>query len=287
MTFHHERPDLLNNPRADRVRKVGALSGRSARQRSGRFLVEGPQAVRELLNFRAETLVDVYMSEAAASAHPDILARARQVTRWVHMTSTEVAVAMSPDAQGVLAVATHDAVERELGTSDEGSCIVILAQGRDPGNVGTIIRTADAMGARAVVTVAGTVDVANPKVIRASAGSVFHLPIVPLASFEEAVERVHRLGGTVLGTSGGHGVCDLVTLLHEGYRGQGPLCGTHAWALGNEAQGLCAAELAACDQLVAIPMTGKAESLNVASAAAMCLFASQSLSLAPGSADSL
>lgn len=275
MTVFAERPDVLANPRAERVRKVAALSGRSARARAGRILVEGPQAVRELLAHRPGSVVDVYISDAAAQAHPDLLALAWDTTRRLHLTSVEVALAMSPNAQGIIAVATRDALSRTLGATAEDASFVILAQGRDPGNVGTIIRTADAMGATGVLAVAGTVEVANPKVIRSSAGSVFHLPILAPASFEGAVDVVHGSGGVVLGTSGGHGTLELTDLLEESREGEGPLAGAHAWALGNEAQGLARDELDACDLLVSIPMTGPAESLNVASAAAICLFASQ------------
>ncbi len=266
---------MLANPRADRVRRTAALSGRSARSRAGRILVEGPQAIRELLAHRASAVEDVYVSKAAADAHPDVLALARKATRFVHLTTTEVAEALSPDSQGIVAVADDTAIVRELGAIPVGSTLVLLAQGRDPGNVGTIIRTADAMGAAALLTVSGTVDVASPKVIRSTAGSVFHLPIVPLPTYEAAAATIHEAGGLVLGTSGGLGTLDLVDLLEESRAGAGPLAGTHAWALGNEAKGLSAAELDACDALVSIPMTGGAESLNVASAAAMCLFASQ------------
>ncbi len=274
-----ERPSILDNPHADRVKRVAGLVGRSMRSRSGLILVEGPQAVRELLVHRPESVRDVYLTADAAQLYPDIQVLARSVTRWVHMVSPEVASAMSRDAQGVIAVAKSQAIinDLEAGASQGGTqTFVIVAQGRDPGNVGTIIRTADAMGASAVFLCAGTVDVANPKVIRSSAGSVFHLPLVHAESFDAAVGTVHEMGGSVLGTSGVYGAEDLSAMLADSLRGiPTPLTGTHAWAMGNEAQGLSDAELAACDHLVFIPMTGHAESLNVAAAATICLYASQ------------
>lgn len=268
---------MLANPRADRVKKVASLVGRSARNRSGLILVEGPQSVRELLAHRPSEVVDVYVSEEGAAAHRDILELAHERTRWVHSCTREVIHEISGDAQGILAVAKSAAILSSIDEAAPGSSIALIAQGRDPGNVGTIIRTADAMGAAGVITVAGTVEVSNPKVLRSSAGSAFHLPIVRAEDFESAVRMVHSLGGRVLGTSGGLGTRDLVELLEEARTGEGPLAGTHAWAFGNEARGLSEGELAACDALVSIPMTGAAESLNVASAAAMCLFGSQSL----------
>ncbi|MDC4233106.1 RNA methyltransferase [Actinomyces sp. B33] len=283
MSLSAGRPPVLDNPHSDRVRRVAGLVGRSARSRSGLMLVEGPQAVREVVRHRREAVRDVYLTRSAADRHPRILREAREATRWVHEVSDGVAAAMSADAQGILAVVGLDAVKDAAAAPAPGSTIVLLAQGRDPGNVGTIIRTADAMGAAAVVAVSGTVDVRGPKVVRASAGSVFHLPIVPAASLDEAIALQRRWGSVVLGTSGGAGTESLSDLVRAAERGAGsPLEATHTWVLGNEARGLSEEEMALCDLLVAIPMTGEAESLNVASAAAMCLFASQHCALARG-----
>ena len=138
------------------------------------------------------------------------------------------------------------------------------------------MRTADAMGARAIIAVKGSVEASNPKVIRSSAGSVFHLPIVPLSSFDEACQRLRDQHCVILGTSGAQGAYSLSELMSQAaLEGRGWLVQSHAWVFGNEAQGMSDDEMAACDALVMIPMSGQAESLNVASAAAMCLFASQ------------
>lgn len=267
------RPAFFDNPHSDRVRKVAGLAGRSARSRHGLMLVEGPQAVRELVTHRSSHVHDVYFTRTAAQVHPDIVAQAIQATRWVHGISDDVGRAMSTDAQGIIAVAYSEAITHEAPVSvPQGSSMVMFAQGRDPGNVGTMIRTADAMGAALIITVTGTVDVRNPKVIRSSVGSVFHLPIVPVESFEAGVALCRSWDTAVLGTSGGYGTLALDALLGDSHS---VLAQSHAWVFGHEAQGLSQAELDACDVLVNIPMSGRAESLNVASAAAMCLFASQ------------
>lgn len=272
-----ERPSILSNPRADRVRGVAALGGRSTRSRRGLILVEGPQAVRELLAYRCEYVRDVYISDEAAPLFPDIVDLARRSTRWVHRTTAHVARAMSVDAQGILATATPDSVAGEMPVpSKEPQTYVVICQGRDPGNVGTIIRTADAMGAAAVLTVLGTADVRSPKVIRSSAGSVFHLPIVALPSFATTVDLLRDRGVALLGTSGSATCRELHDLLTSALAsGSGPLCSSHAWLLGNEATGLTDEETEGCDHLVRIHMSGKAESLNVAQAGAICLHASQ------------
>ncbi len=275
-----ERPSPLDNPHAERVRRVAGLAGRSARIRSGRILVEGPQAVRELVRHRAAHLVDVYLTEEAVARYPEIDREARAVTPWVHAVSEDVARAMSTEAQGVVAVAEADAIGGDpvSPASRAPSSIVVLAQSQDPGNAGTIIRTADAMGARGVLVTAGSVDVRSPKVIRSSAGSVFHLPVLTGVDAAQAVDRLHGAGVRVLGTSGADGSVDLADLLAAGLGGEDAvLAGPHAWVMGNEARGLSDAQEALCDLLVRIPMTGRAESLNVASAAAICLFASQTV----------
>lgn len=277
MSFFAERLTVLDNPRADRVRRVSGLVGRSARSRSGLMLVEGPQAVRELARFRPGAVRDVYVREDAWVTHADIVEAAQRATRWVHPVTAEVSVALSRDSQGVCAVASADAVSRELPELSVGETLVVLAQGRDPGNVGTIIRTADAFGAVGVITVSGTVEATSPKVVRASAGSVFHIPVCIVPSFEEAHALIHRRSAALLGTSGGAGSLDLSQMLAQGVSGRSRLSQSHAWVFGNEAKGLSGAEMRLCDALVSIPMTGDAESLNVASAATACLFASQTV----------
>ena len=277
MNSHPERLTVLDNPRADRVRRGSGLVGRSARSRSGLMLVEGPQAVRELARFRPGAVRDVYVREDAWVTHADIVEAAQRATRWVHPVTAEVSVALSRDSQGVCAVASADAVSRELPELSVGETLVVLAQGRDPGNVGTIIRTADAFGAVGVITVSGTVEATSPKVVRASAGSVFHIPVCIVPSFEEAHALIHRRSAALLGTSGGAGSLDLSQMLAQGVSGRSRLSQSHAWVFGNEAKGLSGAEMRLCDALVSIPMTGDAESLNVASAATACLFASQTV----------
>ena len=276
MSSFSERPSILDNPRADRVKKVAALAGRSARSKQGKILVEGPQAVRELVRCRSSFVEDVYYTAQAAQIHPDVIEDARRACRWVDEVTDEVSEVLSRDSQGICAVARTEAIESVLPEIQSGDTLVVIAQGRDPGNAGTIIRTADAMGARAIVSVKGSVDSSSPKVIRSSAGSVFHIPIVPAASFGEACQTLRGMNAVILGTSGAQGAYSLTSLMsYAAWERRGWLAQTHAWVFGNEAQGMSADEMAACDALVMIPMSGQAESLNVASAAAMCLFASQ------------
>ena len=176
MNNFSERPSILDNPHAERVKKVAALAGRSARFKHGKILVEGPQAVRELIRDRSSFVEDVYYSASAARLHSELISEATQACRWVHEVSDEVAQAISRDSQGICAVARAEAIETSLPEIQSGDTLVVIAQGRDPGNVGTIMRTADAMGARAIISVKGSVDSSSPKVIRSSAGFWRGLP---------------------------------------------------------------------------------------------------------------
>ena len=148
---------------------------------------------------------------------------------------------------------------------DRAAFVVVCDQIRDPGNVGTVLRCADAFGVDTVVLSHGSVDVTNPKAVRASAGSLFHLPVVAEADVTELLPRLRRAGLTVLAADG-HGAVDLDELARDG-----TLAGPVAWLLGNEAWGLPAAERALADHVVRIPIPGRAESLNLAAAAAVCL----------------
>jgi TrmH family RNA methyltransferase len=292
---------FLDNPRSDRVRGVRALSGRSVRARTGRFLVEGPQAVREAVRFAPGRVRDVYLSSGAAERYPEISRGARDAGLWVHEATDEVLAAMSPDAQGVLAVADRWATAlgevlagsaRPAGSSATGAgaqvrLVAVLSGVRDPGNAGTVIRAADAAGADAVVLTSGSVELFNPKVVRSTAGSLFHLPVVTGLDVADATATLRTAGLTVLAADGA-GEHDLDDLADLGVRATGSeapdlaapdlaapdLAAPTAWLFGTEAQGLTDDERGLADARVRVPIRGLAESLNLATAATVCLYAS-------------
>jgi TrmH family RNA methyltransferase len=146
--------------------------------------------------------------------------------------------------------------------------VAVLAEIRDPGNAGTVLRTADAAGARAVVFTDASVDPYNGKCVRASAGSIFHPAIVRGGAAAEVVAALRAAGLRVLAADGA-GECDLDQLADDG-----TLAAPTAWLFGNEARGLPDELAALADARVAIPIHGGAESLNLAAAAAVCLYAS-------------
>jgi TrmH family RNA methyltransferase len=141
--------------------------------------------------------------------------------------------------------------------------LAVLVEPNEPGNVGAVIRTADAAGADAVMVVAG-VDPHNGKAVRASAGSVFHLPVVECRELPDL-----RPGGLRVLATTGAGDRDLDDLEDDG-----SLAAPTAWLFGSEAHGLAPTALAAADETVRVPIHGRAESLNLAAAAAVCLYAS-------------
>jgi TrmH family RNA methyltransferase len=258
----------LANPRADRVKQVAALAGRSARRRAAQVLVEGPQAVRELVAHRAAHVKDVYVLEDAMGARGPLAAiadAALDAGLYVHPVTADVAHALSPDCQGIVAVASSGAVTSELPAT--ARLVAILSQVRDPGNAGAAIRVADAAGADAVMLAGDSVDPTNPKVVRATAGSLFHLPVVRAESLAAAVSAAREAGLMVL-------AADVSGDSELGSSGGPDLAGPSAWVFGNEAWGLSDDELALADHVIRIPIFGQAESLNLGTAAAVCLYAS-------------
>ena len=254
----------LTSIRSPRVQAVRRLSRRSARAAERRFVVEGPQAVREAL----DTLLELYVDDAGAAHHADLVARAPcPVTRVSPDVLAALAETVTP--QGLVGVAPL--LDVDLATALTGSprLVVVLEAVADPGNAGTVVRTADAAGADAVVLTEGSTDLHGGKLVRASAGSLWHLPVVAGVDVATTVAAAHAAGLQVLATSGSAAAEDLDDLLDAGV-----LAAPTAWLLGNEAAGLSTAALAAADRTVRVPLHGRAESLNLATAAAVCLYAS-------------
>jgi RNA methyltransferase, TrmH family len=161
-------------------------------------------------------------------------------------------------------------VDRPLAEAlqDAPRLVVVCAHVRDPGNAGTVLRCADAAGADAVVLAGSSVDPYNGKCVRASAGSLFHMPVTAGVPVEEAVAAARAAGLRVVAADGAADAD-----LHEA-QARGLLGGPTAWLFGNEAWGLPAEQAALADLVVRVPIYGRAESLNLATAAAVCLYAS-------------
>ncbi|NCT89937.1 RNA methyltransferase [Cellulomonas sp. APG4] len=263
--------------RSDRVRWVRALAGAAARRRHGRFLVEGPQAVREAVRDRTARPLDLYVGPVAADRYPELLAEAVGAAGvHVHRGTADVLEAMSADAQQLVGVAPLRRHDWSEVIAEKPGLVAVLAHARDPGNAGTVIRAADAAGARAAVLTDASVDVHNPKVVRSTAGSLFHLPVVTGLPLARAVTDLRAAGLLVLAAdgTGAHDLDDLLDVAGAAPQGVPDLSRPTAWVFGNEAWGLSAEDRALADDVVRVPIHGRAESLNLATAATVCLYAS-------------
>ena len=231
--------------------------------------MEGPQAVRELMGYAVDAAEALYVTGATAARHTEIVRLAGAAGVPVHECTDQVLAAMADTdhPQGMVAVARRVDVplQEALDAVGEDGFAVVLTHVRDPGNAGTVLRGADAFGAAAVLVSAASVDVYNPKVVRSTAGSLFHLPLSVGTPVEELLAACRERGIRLLAAdgSGSRMLPDV------------DLSGAHAWVMGNEAWGLEPEVLALCDEAVAIPIQ-RAESLNLAMAATVCLHASAS-----------
>ncbi|MCU1470477.1 MAG: methyltransferase [Glaciihabitans sp.] len=260
---------MIDNPRSPRVRGVAKLAKRDARQQTGLFLLEGPQAVSEALRYRPELLVDLFATPTALDRFGDIAQDAAAAGLEVEFVTEEVIDGMADTVtpQGIVAVCRQFPTSLKDMFSGEPKLIAILEEVRDPGNAGTIIRAADAAGADGVVLTGRSVDLYNPKVVRSTTGSLFHLPVAVGAELETVLERAHRAGMQVIAAD--IKGSDLLTARRDGI-----LAASTAWLFGNEARGLSDVHYALTDRAISVPIYGAAESMNLATAASVCLYES-------------
>ena len=264
------------NVRSPRLKAARRLTKRAFRQRARAFLVEGPQAVTEAFRSGAP-VTELFVTAEARARHQDLVSAMARSGIPVHTVSGEVMaeLAQTVTPQGLLAVCGFVDVPLQQAIAGLGPdpghkqaprLVALLASVRDPGNAGTVLRTADAAGAQAVMFSDASVDPYNGKCVRASAGSLFHLPLVADAPTDRAVSALRGAGLRILAADarGGRTLDELAPA---------ELAAPTAWIFGNEAWGMPAAVLALADESVAVPIYGRAESLNLATAAAVCLYA--------------
>jgi TrmH family RNA methyltransferase len=271
---------VLSSARNPRVTAARRLTKRSFREQDRLFLAEGPQAVGEALA-EPDAVVELFVAPdlAGRGAEQADLARERGLAVTLVSRDVMTTLAQTVTPQGIVAVARFRDVPLVTAVAPAAALVPLLAAVRDPGNAGTVLRAADAAGADAVVFADATVDPYNPKCVRASAGSLFHLPFALGVSAQEAVSAARAAGLTVLAADAGAGAEDLDEVADAG-----GLSGPTAWLFGNEAWGLPAQTRALADRVVAVPIHGRAESLNLAAAAAVCLYASARAQRRPGGA---
>ncbi|NUR50498.1 MAG: RNA methyltransferase [Hamadaea sp.] len=243
--------------RTPRVVSAVKLQRRKDREVQGAFLAEGPQAVASAL---------------ASGVVREIFATADRLAEYpgASLVADDAMAALSETVQPQGVVAVCDTVDVPLADAlaKEPRLVAVVLEIRDPGNAGTILRTADAAGAQTVIFAGDAVDPYNGKCVRASAGSLFHVDVVRERDWSALFGRLRDAGLQTLATSG-YAARDLDDLADAGR-----LAGRTAWIFGSEAHGLPDAALSEADEAVRVPIYGGAESLNLAAAAAVCLYAS-------------
>ncbi len=249
---------MISSTKNPKVAAAARLRKRAFRDEDRRFLVEGAQGVREALGADPPAIDTLFVDDALHELAIRANERGVDVILAADAVMGKITSTVTP--QGIVGVA--DYVDVSLGSLPPAGCVAVLHEVRDPGNAGTIVRSADAAGAAGVVFGAASVDVYNPKTVRACAGSVFHLPIVRDVPTAEAVDALRTSGHRILAMDA-RGSHSLYTT---------DVSGPVAFVFGNEAHGLPQDVVATADATVRVPHAGAAESLNLAAAATICLF---------------
>jgi TrmH family RNA methyltransferase len=249
---------------------VKALHASKGRKATKQFIAEGPAALEAALRSKRFPIVNLYVTETGA----ELLSQSAQSTQSTQLTQSILAKAVYlsekvmasistvESAQGVLAIcSSEERLNEEEIYKKNALPLIYCFEVNDPGNLGTIIRTADALGAAGVLLSPGSADPFSPKVVRATAGSLWHIPLLREVDIARAIEESRAHGRKIYATDG------------QGAKTLPEVSGRDAlWIFGNEARGLTGEITALADEVVSIPMRGRAESLNLATAVAITLF---------------
>jgi RNA methyltransferase, TrmH family len=251
--------ESLQSPHVGRVKALIGSRGNKERSESGLFVAEGIQSLREALVCQQGPAIEtLYLSPSG-------------IERVSSLDVTEVNVVEVSDAvmeamtstvtpQGIVMVCSiPDYRLADIAITSE-SFFIYLDRIQDPGNAGTILRSADAFGARAIITSPHSVDMYSPKVVRSTAGSLWHIPVFESIDLPKLLEELHNPECIVLSSHANESIVD--------FRASGPCVAI----FGNEGAGTSSAELAVTARTVAIPMSGQAESLNLSAAASIVMF---------------
>ena len=246
-----------------KIKEVLDVKKRKVRDKNAPFLIEGPHLIEMALN-SGNQVNDVLFSTSFALKEEgqQFLGRLSKHTKNIFEVSEHVIARISDTetTQGIVAVSACKSVSLE-DLRPETALIVVIDGVQDPGNLGAIIRTADAAAAAAVITLPGTCDAFKQKTVRSTAGSIFNIPVI-YADLQALLKwlRLNKIKLVVTSLDSDR------TVFEE--RLETPL----ALVFGNEAHGVCEEIISAADLLLKVPIYGHAESLNVASAAAVCIY---------------
>lgn len=257
------------SPRSARVVAARKLSRRRAREQACQLLVEGPQALREAL--LAGVLIDLFATSGAGAQWDGLLKAARVGGAGVHLVEpgTLASLSQTENPQGLVGVARWRQPDLRSVLTKPLKLALLLHEVSDPGNAGAMIRVADAVGADLVAFSENSVDPTNGKCVRASTGSVFHVPIVHAGPTLAAIEAFQATGVRVLAADVTIEARDIFQAAADG-----SLANPTLWVFGNEAHGLPDSVREGADEVLRIPILGRAESLNLATAGAVCMYTS-------------
>lgn len=253
--------ESLHSPHIARVKALISSKGAKERRESARYVAEGAQFVREAIKAKAIDQVDVLYLTANGRSRLEndkidlTIFKTEDVTDAVMKAMSET---ISP--QGILAICKIPNPNLENLKLSGKSILLYLHEIQDPGNAGTILRSADALGATAVITSPGSVDMYSPKVVRSTAGSLWHLPIFERVTLAQLQTTIPNLNFATLSADGKSSIRDY------------QIAGNTVLIFGNEARGLADLEVPTNAQVLSISMAGNAESLNLSSAAAIVLY---------------
>lgn len=256
--------EVIKSLHSSHVARVKALHASKGRKAAKQFIAEGPAAVEAALTSKRFSIVNLYVTEHGADLLPKSAESAQSILAKAIYLSERVMASISTveTAQGVLAIcSSEEKLNEEEIYKKNALPLIYCFEVNDPGNLGTIIRTADALGAAGVLLSPGSADPFSPKVVRATAGSLWHLPLLREVDIVSAIEQSRAHGRNIYATHG------------QGAKTLPAVSGRDAlWIFGNEARGLTSEITTLADEVVSIPMRGRAESLNLATAVAITLF---------------
>lgn len=252
--------------RTPRVVNAAKLLKTAGRKKAGLFLAEGENAVEAAVTTGAAQ--DLFVTESAALKFADLLTAAGHMNVFIHPITDKAArsLADTVTSTGLFAVCRPVLWPMRDVLRGKPKLVMVPVETSEPGNAGTLIRVADAVGADAVLFAGETVDPQGPKAVRASAGSLFHIPVIRETNFQAVFDSLRARDLQILATSadGEVSLDDADELLAK----------PTAWLFGNEAHGLPAEVMAHADARIRIPIRGRAESLNLATAASICMYES-------------
>lgn len=252
---------MIDSSQNKTIKLISSLKAKKDRDKLGLFVAEGLRFVAEIPD---DYEIMLYAVSESFEAEFDLAVFEKRAI--VHVVADKLfkEISDTTNPQGILAVIKQkkNSIERVIDNSGENGFFIIAEELNDPGNLGTIVRTADACGCNGVFLSKGSVDVYNPKVLRSTMGSVFHLPIISDVDIEECVQKLKAKGSTIYASH----------LKGQKYPYSLNLIKGCSFILGNEARGLSDKVANLADEYVKIPMPGKAESLNASIAAGVLMY---------------